>query len=108
MLFEAMRYMLNEWDKLKRYLEHPQLRPDNNIVENIIRYFVIGRKNWLFSNTPLGAHASAALYSIVQSARVNGLEPFAYLNYLFKVLPGMKEESLHTLLPHRFSQKLIE
>jgi transposase len=94
LLFEAVRYMLNEWDKLKRYLEDPRLRPDNNIVENIIRYFVIGRKNWLFSNTPLGAHASAALYSIIQSAIANGLEAYAYLNYLFKVFPDTPEEGL--------------
>jgi transposase len=107
LLFEAMRYMKNEWKKLKRYLDHAELRPDNNITENAQRPFVIGRKNWLFANAPLGAHASATLYSIIETAKANGLEPYAYMKYVFTVLPGTSKENLSNLLPHKFDPSLI-
>ncbi|MGE5797880.1 MAG: IS66 family transposase, partial [Ignavibacteria bacterium] len=64
----AINYTLNEWPKLIRYLDAACLTPDNNRAENAIRPFVLGRKNWLFSDTPLGAHASAAFYSIIETA----------------------------------------
>jgi transposase len=63
---------------------------------------VIGRKNWLFANTPKGAHASAVIYSIVETAKENGLNPYAYLNYLFEKLPNLDSrdaETLDQLLP---------
>jgi transposase len=106
-LAEAMNYTLNEWDHLIRYLDHPWLHPDNNIPENAIRPFVIGRKNWMFSITPIGAHASATLYSFVESAKANGLEPYKYFTYLIKVLPTTPQEQLRNLLPHRIDPKLI-
>ena len=59
----------------------------NNLDENAIRPFVMGRKNWLFCNTPGGAQASAAIYSIVETAKVNGVEPYKYLKYLLEQLP---------------------
>ncbi len=99
-LGQAINYSLNNWIKLERYLEADYLTPDNNLVENAIRPFVIGRKNWLFSNTPRGAHASACLYSIVETAKANGLEPYHYLNYLFTHLPAAKDrEEVIALLP---------
>jgi transposase len=107
LLYDAVRYMHNEWEKLNRYLEHAELTPDNNITENFIRYFVIGRKNWLFSNTPLGAHSSAALYSFIVSAEANGLEPYAYMKHLLTVLPVTPEEKLLDLLPHKIDPKTI-
>ena len=60
----------------------------NNICERAIRNFTIGRKNWLFSDSPKGAKASAAVYSIIETAKVNGLNPFQYLRYLFEHLPN--------------------
>lgn len=84
----AVNYCLNQWAKLTRFLEDGRLEIDNNRAERSIKPFVIGRKNWLFANTPKGANASATIYSIVETAKENGLDPFAYLAYLFKVLPN--------------------
>lgn len=97
---KAINYLLNNWPKLIRYLDHAYLTPDNNIAENAIRPFVIGRKAWLFSNTPLGAHASALLYSLIESAKANGHEPYTYLVYLFTYLPVTPKDNLKELLPH--------
>ena len=99
-LAKAIRYTIKEWHKLIRYLDHAYLTPDNNIAENAIRPFVIGRKNWFFADTPRGAHASATLYSLVESAKANGLDPFDYLAWLFTELPGTPKERLRELLPH--------
>jgi transposase len=99
-LFKAIRYTIKEWPKLIRYLDHAYLTPDNNIAENAIRPFVVGRKNWLFADRPIGAHASAALYSLVESAKANGLDPFDYLAWLFTVLPKTSKDKLHEILPH--------
>jgi transposase len=107
-LGEAMKYVTNQWEKLIRYLDHPFLHPDNNIVENAIRPFVIGRKNWLFADTPLGAHASATIYTLIESAKANGLDPYAYLKYLFTMLPVTPEEKLIELLPHRINPALLQ
>jgi transposase len=107
-LGKALHYASSQWPKLLRYLDHAFLRPDNNTVENAIRPFVIGRNNWLFANTPLGAHASAALYSLVETAKANGLDPNAYLKYLFTMLPVTPKEKLLALLPHRIDPALLK
>lgn len=99
---EAIEYCLGQWEKLIRYTEHPWCRPDNNAVERAIRGFVIGRKNWLFSNTKRGATASAILYSLIQTAKENNKEPYQYLCNLFSRLPyATTDEALYQLLPHR-------
>ena len=84
---EAIAFALGQWPKLIRYLDHPLLTPDNNTCEQAIRPFVIGRKNWLFSGSPRGAAASALLYSLIETAKANGREPYAYLRELFEKLP---------------------
>jgi len=74
---------------------------DNNPAENAIRPFVIGRKNFLFSGSPRGAHASATLYTLIETAKACGREPRAYLGSLFEKLPTTKSpEALRALLPH--------
>ena len=84
-----------------RYLDSPYLSPDTNRVENAIRPFVIGRRNWLFSGSPRSAHASATLFSLIESAKANRLEPYRYLRYLFTKLPRIQNaEEYRTLLPH--------
>jgi transposase len=99
-LGKAVVYTLAEWPKLIRYLESPDLTPDNNACEQAIRPFVVGRKNWLFAQCPSGAYASAALYSLIETAKANGLEPYLYLRYLFSNLPVAEDpESLRPLLP---------
>jgi len=101
-LGKAISYALGQWDQVVRYLDHALLTPDNNAVENAIRPFVLGRKNWLFSNTPAGAHTSAGFYSLIETAKANNHEPYKYLCYLFDMLPKAKtlEEKL-SLLPYR-------
>ena len=99
---QAIAYCRNQWDKLEAFLLDGRLEIDNNRSERSIKPFVIGRKNWLFTNTPKGAKASATIYSIVESAKENGLIPFNYLQYLFEKLPNIDIQdntALDELLP---------
>jgi transposase len=106
---DAVNYTLNQWDKLIKYLDHHLLTPDNNLIENKIRPFVMGRKNWLFSNTPNGANASAILYSLIETAKANSLEPYRYLRYLFDRLPSAEsKEELRLLLPDKITSEMIK
>ena len=85
---------------LVRYCDAGYLRMDNNLAENAIRPFVIGRKAWLFSNSQKGAHASANLYSLVETAKACGLEPYQYLKVVFERLPvAQSVEDVEQLLP---------
>jgi len=87
-------------EELTTYLEDGHIEIDNNKAENAIRPFVIGRKNFLFSGSPRGADASATMCTLVESAKANNLERWAYLNYLFEKLPAAKSEpALLSLLP---------
>ena len=95
---KAIAYSLGQWEKLERYLENGNLQIDNNRAERAIKPFVIGRKNWLFSNTAKGAQASAILYSLIETAKANGLIPFDYLHHLLEELPR-KPECIDQLLP---------
>ena len=101
-LGEAITYSINQKKYLERYLLDGRLEISNNRAERSIKPFVIGRKNWLFSNTPKGAEASAIIYSIVETAKENGLDPFSYLQYLFEQLPNISTNdyaALTGLLP---------
>ena len=93
---------------LIRYLDDGRLSVDNNRVENAIRLLVIGRRNWLFSDTVRGAQTSANLYSLIETAKANGLEAYAYLRHLFTELPKAKTlEQIEALLPsHVRAQQL--
>ena len=84
---KALSYMHNEWEKLIVYLEDGRFEIDNNGAENAIRPFVIGRKNFLFSASVKGVKASANLYALIDTARANDLEPYAYLRHLYTELP---------------------
>ncbi len=98
----AIGYCFNQWDKLLAYLADGRLELDNNRSERSIKPFVIGRKAWLFANTPRGATASATIYSIVETAKENGLNPFTYLVYLFEQMPNVDvsdQNVLDELLP---------
>jgi transposase len=103
LLGQAIAYSLNQWDKLTAYLKDGRLEMDNNRSERSMKPFVIGRKNWLFANTPRGAKASAIIYSVIETAKENGLNPFKYLTYLFEQLPQLADpknpEALDRLLP---------
>ena len=80
-------YLDKQWPRLIRYLDDGRLEADNNRAENAIRPFVMGRKAWLFSDTPAGADASARLYSLIETAKANRVEPYAYLRHVFTELP---------------------
>jgi len=108
LLGKAIGYTLGQWDRLERYLEHGMLRPDNNLAENAIRPFVVGRKNWLFSATSRGAAASAALYSVIETAKANGHEPYWYLRFLFDgLLRAKTPEDYAALLPQAVNPSAI-
>lgn len=101
LLGQAIAYALGQWPILITFLDDGHLEIDNNRSENAIRPFVVGRKNWLFAGSPKGAETSALLYSLIETAKANGLEPWAYLNHLFEHLPSAKTpEALAALLPH--------
>lgn len=108
LLGKAIKYTLKQWDRLVGYLEDGRLSPDNNAAENCIRPFVLGRKNWLFSGTPEGAAASAALYSLIETARTNNLEPYSYLRYIFGKLPLAETiQDFEALLPWNLDNHTI-
>jgi transposase len=86
----AVAYTLGQWDKLTLYLFHGEIYIDNNYVENAIRPFVLGRKNWLFSDSPRGAHASAFWFSLIETAKANNREPFKFLSEFMQKLPYAK------------------
>jgi len=96
-------------DRLVRYVDCGIAPLDNNLAENAIRPFVVGRKNWLFAGTPEGAEASAAMYSLIETAKASGLDVYQYLRYLFENLPfAQSEQDYRNLLPlHLTSDKLI-
>lgn len=98
--FEAMQYTLNQWSKLIGYCNDGRLNISNVLAENAIRPFVIGRKAWLFADTPKGAKASAIHYSLIETAKANGFEPYEYIREVLSRLPYAETvEQLEALLP---------
>ena len=107
-LGKAMGYLDKQWDKLTGFLDDGLIPLDNNPAENAIRPFVIGRKAWLFADTVHGAEASANLYSLVETAKANGLEPYRYLRHVFTHLPAAQSpEQVDALLPTRVDAGMI-
>ena len=86
-LKEAVTYAVNQREYLCTFLYHGKIEASNNTVENVQRGVVVGRKNWLFCDTPDGAEASVIAYSILESAKANGLNPEMYMNHILTVLP---------------------
>jgi hypothetical protein len=106
---KALNYLHNEWGQLIRYLDDGRLEIDNNGAENAIRPFVLGRKNWLFSASVKGVKASANLYSLIETAKANGLEPYAYLRRVFAELPQAETvEAIEALLPGAYAKNHID
>ena len=102
-LAEAVTYARNQKEYLNSFLEHGEVDISNNYAENAIRPFTVGRKNWLFCDTPKGADASAIVYTVVETAKANGLEPYRYLKLLLTELPYLgktpSQEDLMQFLP---------
>ncbi len=100
-----MTYLSNQWDKLNVYCSYGELNISNILAENAIRPFVIGRKAWLFSDTPAGARVSATHYSLIETAKANDLEPYDYLKQVLTVLPYAESvEEIEVLLPWNFKK----
>ena len=101
---KAINYALNQWDHLVRYTEHGQLKISNVLAENAIRPFAVGRKAWLFADTPAGAKASAGYFTLIETAKANGVEPYAYLQQVVRnIAAADTDEALEALLPWNVS-----
>lgn len=102
-LGKAVTYAQNQKPYMENYLLDGRCSLSNNAAENAIRPFTVGRKNWLFADTPKGASASAAIYSLVETAKANGLNVYAYLQHLLLYMPGSEwqryPEELDELMP---------
>jgi transposase len=97
---KALNYLNNQWPSLVRYLDNGEYPIDNNLIENAIRPFAIGRKNWLFAQSQAGARASANLYSLIETAKLNKLNPYEYLRKVFTEIPSAQSlEDIEALLP---------
>lgn len=104
-LGKALTYLSNQWPRLARYVEDGRYPIDNNRAENAIRPFVVGRKNWLFSQSTRGVKSSANLYSLISSAKAHGHDPHAYLRYVFEQIPAAETvEDFEALLPENFKR----
>ncbi|AKA82791.1 Mobile element protein [Pseudomonas synxantha] len=108
MLGKAVNYLGNNWSRLERYVEAGFLPiNNNNRAERAIKPFVIGRKAWLFSDTPKGAAASAQIYSLVETAKVNRQEPYTWLRHVLEKLPKAQSvEDYEALLPWNCSPQM--
>lgn len=102
-LKKAITYSLNQREYLCTFLDHGEIEISDNQVENAIRPIVVGRKNWLFCDTQAGANASAVIFTILETAKANGLNPEAWLNHILSVLPDRfsrnPEAAINDLLP---------
>jgi len=96
----AVTYTLGQWDKIVKYLDCPYLTPDNNAAERTVKPFVMGRKNFLFAGSTEGADAMCFYYSLIETSKLNGLNPYAYLKWLFDKAPMLQSsETLESLAP---------
>ena len=106
-LDRAVTYALNQKEKLYLFLTHPEVEMTNNLAERTVKPYVINRKNFLFSDTEKGANASAAVMSIIETAKRNNLDIYGYLLYLLTVLPEMgnnpTEDQIKSVMPWSFS-----
>lgn len=106
---KAIQYTLNQWENLIAYCEHGQLNISNVLVENAIRPFVVGRKGWLFADTPRGAEASAVYFTLIETAKANNLDPFKYILHLCKHIANVHTvEDVEALLPWNVKDKLTQ
>jgi hypothetical protein len=97
---KALDYTLKRWSALTRYIDDGQLPIDNNWIENQIRPIAIGRSNWLFAGSLRAGQRAAAVMSLIQSAKMNGHDPYAYLKDVLTRLPTHKASQIEDLLPH--------
>ena len=99
---KAIDYSLSNWRALMRYLDDGNVPIDNNAVENSIRPLAVGRRNWLFVGSQQAGERAAVMLSLIESAKLNGHDPWAYLKDVFERLPTLKNRDLESLLPHNW------
>lgn len=99
---KALDYSLRRWGALTRFVDDGQLPVDNNWIENQIRPIALGRSNWLFAGSLRAGQRAAAVMSLIQSARMNGHDPYAYLKDILTRLPTQQANRIEELLPHRW------
>ena len=104
---KALDYSLRRWGALTRFLDDGQLPIDNNWIENQIRPIAIGRNNWLFAGSLRAGQRAAAVMSLIQSAKLNRHDPYAYLKDVLQRLPTHKNSQIAELLPHRWQPALV-
>ena len=103
-LAKAIQYALNRWPALVRYVDDGRINIDNNPVENAIRGIALGRKNYLFCGSEGGGRRAALMYSLIESAKLNGIDPKAYLLDVLTKLPTAKRADLDALMPWNFTK----
>ena len=86
----ALNYLKNQWERLNNYLLDGRIELSNNRAERSIKPFVISRKNFLFANTQLGAKSSAVIFSLIETAKENGLDPYRYLCFVLRAAPVLR------------------
>lgn len=107
-LADAVSYCRNQWDKLTAYLDHGQVRIDNNLTEQAIRPCKLGAKNWLFVGSPNAGKTSAVIYTILESCRRRGIEPMAYLADVLRRLPSMTNFEAEELAPKNWKKTKVK
>jgi len=103
---KAIAYAIDQWDRLELYLKNGAIEIDNNLVENAIRPTKLGMKNWMFLGSETAGRTSAILFSIVESAKRQGLELYAYIRHLLETLPSTTNWNLHKLTPQAYAKSL--
>ena len=96
---QAVSYALGQWESLQVYLREPKIEIDNNLVENAIRPTALGKKNWLFFGAADAGERSAIIYSIIESCRRHGIEPYTYLQDVLTRLPSMTNRQIKDIVP---------
>lgn len=104
---KALDYSLRRWEALTRFVDDGQMPVDNNWIENQIRPIAIGRNNWLFAGSLRAGQRAAAVMSLIQSARMNGHDPWAYINDVLSRLPTHRNTRINELLPHHWHQMTL-
>jgi hypothetical protein len=105
----AVTYCKNQWPELIRYVDYGEAQISNCWVENLVRPFALGRRNWLFVGNEVSASRAGLLYSLIQSCKLNNIDPRRYLEYVLNQVHRMRRDEVNpsTLLPHRIDQSLL-
>jgi transposase len=103
-LKNAINYTLVQWDALTLFLDHPELKLDNNAIERQIRPIAVGRHNWLFAGSEGGAVSAACMYSLIGTCKLNGINPWDYFNDILRKVGSTKQQDILTLTPREWKK----